>query len=96
MESVKQGDEGIIVIGAGLPRTGTNTLQNVLQELLGKPCYHGYEIFKKTDHIEFWNPLLKGEKKSKQEWKTFLKGYGAGVDMPVCLFYKEIMVKRSK
>ena len=89
---MKQDDEEIILIGAGLPRTGTFTLKNVLEELLGKPCYHMRELMGKPDHLEFWYSVFRGEKKSKQEWKTFLKGYGAGVDVPVCLFYKEIMV----
>ena len=29
-----------IVLGAGLPRTGTLSLKTALEHLLGGPCYH--------------------------------------------------------
>lgn len=32
---------GLLVIGAGLPRTGTLSTRAALQHLLGGPCYHG-------------------------------------------------------
>ncbi len=33
-------ESGLVVLGAGLPRTGTNSLQEALEKLLGGPCYH--------------------------------------------------------
>ena len=43
--------DGFIVIGAGLPRTGTLSLQTALTQLLKGPCYHMFLVIssKKTD-----------------------------------------------
>ena len=92
MTSNTEDENEFVVIGAGLPRTGTFTLKSVLPELLGKPCYHTSEVVKTTHHTEFWASAMKGKRPSKEEWKKLLKGYGGGVDAPVCLFYKELMV----
>ena len=32
------------IVGAGLGRTGTNSLKLALEQLLGEPCYHMYEV----------------------------------------------------
>ena len=82
-----------IVIGAGLPRTGTFTLKTVLGDLLGKPCYHMAEVGKNAHHVEFWAAALKGKQHTKEEWRELLKDYGAGVDAPICFFFKELMVR---
>ena len=93
MEPGNNYEDEIVVIGAGLARTGTFTLKHVLHDLLGKPCYHMHDaVWNPPSHMEFWASALKGEKKSKEEWRNILKGYGAGVDVPFCLFYKELMV----
>ena len=39
--SKKSKADGLLVIGAGLPRTGTLSTRAALQHLLGGPCYHG-------------------------------------------------------
>ena len=46
----------------------------------------------KADHLEFWSSAVKGKEKSEEEWRNILKDYGAGVDTPLCLFVKELMV----
>jgi hypothetical protein len=33
-------EDKFLVIGAGLPRTGTLSLMTALEHLLGGPCYH--------------------------------------------------------
>ena len=33
------------IVGAGLGRTGTNSLKLALEQLLGVPCYHMLEVF---------------------------------------------------
>ena len=91
MASDKQSQTEWVIIGAGLQRTGTNTLKTVIEDLLGKRCYHMKEVFP-SNHTEFWLSALKGEEKSKEEWKELLKDFAAGVDVPVCLFVKELMV----
>jgi hypothetical protein len=37
------------VVGAGLGRTGTHSLQLALQQLLGGPCYHMLEVIADPD-----------------------------------------------
>ena len=93
MASDKQSQTEWVIIGAGLQRTGTATLKTVLEDLLGKRCYHMKELFNlPSNHHDFWLSALKGEEKSKQEWKELLKDFVSGVDTPVCLFVKELMV----
>ena len=40
----KPSKEGFIVIGAGLPRTGTNSLRIALSHLLNGPVHHMYYV----------------------------------------------------
>ena len=35
---------GFLVLGVGLPRTGTMSLRVALTRLLGGKCYHGIEV----------------------------------------------------
>ena len=90
-------NEGFVVIGDGLPRTGTNSMKNALEELLGGPCYHMHTVIKEQPgDYEHWLKVLRDENEgsgkviSDQEWIDFLSGGGfrAGVDFPVSLFYK--------
>jgi hypothetical protein len=39
------------VIGAGLGRTGTNSLKLALERLLGGPCYHMLEVLGHPEHV---------------------------------------------
>jgi mannose-6-phosphate isomerase-like protein (cupin superfamily) len=74
-------------IGAGLPRTGTRSLQLALQSLLGEPCYHMNELFKHLDRVPLWQRALDGE---KPDWDELLAGYGAAVDWPASAFWREL------
>ena len=80
----------MLIIGAGLPRTGTNSLRLALNILLNGPIYHMYEAFENgKTHADFWHTSLDRER-SPEEWKEFLEGQGfrGGVDHPFSLFYK--------
>ena len=88
---------GLVVIGAGLPRTGTTSTREALEQLLGGPCYHMKTvIFEKPSDGKYWLKAIDDQahpdKKvlSNQDWIDFLsgRGYKAGVDYPVSLFYK--------
>jgi len=82
----------VFVVGAGLPRTGTNSTKVALEILLKGPVYHMYEvIFSGNRDIDFWNELCKNPKTS-EEWQKFYgnNGYKGAVDYPSVLFYKEI------
>jgi hypothetical protein len=84
----------LVVIGAGLPRTGTNSMYLALEELLGAPCYHmKVMMFSKGDaHIKFWQRALR-RKVTPEEWKSFLAqgNFRAGVDYPISFYYKDLM-----
>ncbi len=81
------------VIGAGLPRTGTSSLQIALEKLLGGSCYHMKELVFKGDgkHVEMFLKAKRGEA-SAGEWKEFFEagGYTACVDYPTSFFYEEL------
>jgi len=89
--SLKNGEScGLVIIGAGFPRTGTNSLRLALNILLEGPIHHMYEVFNKgKSHVDFWNTTLNQERTS-EEWKEFFEGHGykGGLDGPFYLFYK--------
>lgn len=76
------------LIGAGLGRTGTMSLQAALQQLGLNPCYHMREVFEHPEHVEGWMSAARGE---YVDWKWFLRDYQATVDFPGCAFYKQMM-----
>src|SRR5215218_9992533 len=76
------------VIGAGLGRTGTASLQSALEELGFGPCYHMYEVFANPGHADFWRAAWRGE---PADWDGVLGSYEASVDWPACSFYAELL-----
>ena len=86
--------DGIKVIGAGLPRTGTLSLKTALTQLYSGRCYHMMDVFAgDQEDVAVWVKAAKGEMKP-QDWRDYFekKNYMTGVDFPFSLFYKDIMV----
>ena len=76
------------VVGAGLPRTGTESLRSALERLLGAPCAHMRTIpGHPFDCGPGWRLALEG---GTPDWDSLLAGCAAGVDWPVGLFWREI------
>ena len=75
------------VVGAGVGRTGTHSLQLALQTLLGGPCYHMVEVFGKPEHIPMWQSAAEG---NMPDWDVLFDGYVAGVDWPVGAYWREL------
>lgn len=75
------------VIGAGFSRTGTYSLKQALELLGFAPCYHGETIFQRPDHVGTWADIAKNQ----PDWQTFLGSYEAGVDSPICFYWKEVL-----
>jgi hypothetical protein len=75
------------VIGAGFGRTGTKSLKLALEQLGFAPCYHMVEVFGHPDHNEIWEGAALGK---PTDWKGFLAPYRAGVDWPICHFWREL------
>jgi hypothetical protein len=76
------------VVGAGLGRTGTNSLKLALERLLGEPCYHMIEVFGHPEHIPMWHAAADGE---RVDWDALFTGYAAAVDWPVASFWRELV-----
>jgi len=75
------------IIGAGFGRTGTKSLKAALEMLGFGPCYHMVEVFQNPDHTAIWNDAVAG---TPPDWRDFMNGYRAGVDWPVCHFWREM------
>ncbi|CAH8643640.1 unnamed protein product [Schistosoma rodhaini] len=97
---MSESSNDLLVIGAGLPRTGTKSLKNALEIIYHKPCYHMTEIIiKQHNDIDKWQKLfdeaLKMEPTNElminDGLKEILMNYGAVTDVPACGFYKELM-----
>jgi hypothetical protein len=80
----------IQIIGAGLGRTGTLSLKAALEELGFAKCYHMVEVFARKDDARIWDAAARGE---LVDWDGLFAGYRATVDVPGCLFYRELMEK---
>ena len=75
------------VVGAGIGRTGTHSLKNALELLLGAPCYHMAEVFEHPEHVPAWNAAIDRE---PVDWPGLMQGYAAAVDWPVAAFWREL------
>ena len=77
------------VIGAGLPRTGTYSLQMALEQLLSGRCYHMREIPGHPFELgEGWDRALTGDTRDLDQ---LLDGYIASVDWPASMFWRELI-----
>jgi len=84
-------EEGLLVIGAGLSRTGTLSTRMALQHLLGAPCYHGsVPVVEQIEHLQPWIDMFEAGKLEPETAKRLLKGCKGGVDWPVFCWYKEL------
>jgi hypothetical protein len=81
------GQNDLRVIGAGLGRTGTKSLQLALQRLLNAPCYHMTEVFEHRDHIAIWRQQAAADTPNLD---AVLDGYAATVDWPGVAFWREL------
>jgi sulfotransferase family protein len=75
------------VVGAGVGRTGTNSLKLALEQLLGEPCHHMLEIITHPEQIPGWMAAIDG---GPVDWTTMPPGYGALVDWPGASFWPEL------
>jgi hypothetical protein len=75
------------VVGAGLGRTGTNSLKLALETLLGAPSYHMLELFDHPEHVPRWHAAVRDE---PVDWDALFEGYAATVDWPGAAFWREI------
>jgi hypothetical protein len=76
------------VVGAGLPRTGTHSLKDALERLLGGRCYHMSIIpGHPYDLGPGWQTALAG---GSPDWGELMRGYTASVDWPASMFWEPL------
>jgi len=75
------------VVGAGLGRTGTQSLKVALEQLLGAPCYHMVEVLQHPESVRVWQDAIDGK---PVDWSALMDGYAAAVDWPVVAFWPEL------
>ena len=81
------------VIGAGLGRTGTHSVQLALNQL-GFPCYHMVEVIMNKEnkgHLDFWRKIANAPAGSQHDWEEVFSKYTATVDFPGCAVWRELM-----
>jgi hypothetical protein len=75
------------IIGAGVGRTGTNSLRLALNQLGLGPCYHMYElVLNPPVNVPLWAAAADG----RADWPTIYKGYESAVDWPTAGFFREL------
>ena len=75
------------VVGAGVGRTGSNSLKIALEQLLGAPCHHMFEIRDDLTQPAGWTAAIEGR---TVDWTLLLAGYAAQVDWPGASFWPEL------
>ena len=89
MISLSPSMSSLEVIGAGLGRTGTLSLQSALKTLGFDPCHHMLVVLKEQTPVNcFWSRVAEGDMAALQE---IYQGYKATVDYPGCIFYKKFL-----
>ena len=76
------------IIGAGFPRTGTNTLKQSLETLGFKHVYHMKELLVNPERFQYWKTL---DETGTTDWDALYDGYDGTVDFPGYPWYKEHM-----
>lgn len=81
----------LLVIGAGLSRTGTSSLKVALEQLLGGPCYHGsVPTSTHPHHLQVWENARESGRLDDKVARSVLTGYLAAVDWPANFWHREL------
>jgi hypothetical protein len=74
------------IVGSGLGRTGTKSLQSALNMLGFGPCHHMVEVFAHPESVPLWIAAAAG----RPDWDAVFAGYGAMVDYPGAHYWRQI------
>jgi len=74
------------VIGSGLGRTGTKSLQTALNMLGFGPCHHMVEVFAHPESMALWIEAGAG----RPDWDAIFAGYRSMVDYPGARYWREL------
>lgn len=76
------------LIGAGMGRTGTLSLQAALERIGCGPCYHMMEVLVAPERVRHW---LEQTRNGSHDWDAIFHGYRATVDWPAAAFWRELV-----
>ena len=74
------------VVGSGLGRTGTKSLQTALNMLGFGPCHHMVEVFAKPESMALWIEAAAG----RPDWDAIFDGYNSMVDYPGAAYWRQL------
>ena len=77
----------LTIVGAGLGRTGTTSLQEALGIVLNGPVFHMGEVFAGLDSVSTWHAAVDG---TPTDWNSLLAGYCATLDWPAVTCWRDI------
>jgi len=83
----------LMVIGAGLGRTGTSSLKAAL-EILGFPCYHMDELMRNPEHLDFWVEVSESDdfmNARRDDWDRVFQKFSAAIDAPANCVYPALI-----
>ena len=75
------------IVGTGLGRTGTKSLQSALNMLGCGPCHHMVEVFTHPESAQLWIEAAKG----RPDWDAIFADYQSVVDYPGAQFWRELV-----
>lgn len=83
----------LLVIGAGLPRTATSSLQAALESLGYNPCLHMAQIIPHTERQELLISASRETNAAKRQKQVheLVAGYAAVCDMPAVFFLADLL-----
>jgi hypothetical protein len=74
------------VVGSGLGRTGTKSMQTALGMLGLGPCHHMVEVFAHPETMQLWIDASEG----RPNWDLIFKDYRSMVDYPGAAYWREL------
>ncbi|MEM9779663.1 MAG: sulfotransferase family protein [Pseudomonadota bacterium] len=76
------------ILGAGMGRTGTDSLRNGLIQLGFDPCHHMFVLREDARHVPPWLAVARGE--AAPDWDGLLEGFQAQLDWPGAFYWREL------
>lgn len=77
---------GLKVVGTGLGRTGTKSVQTALSMLGFGPAHHMVEVFKHPESMPLWIEAGEG----RPNWDAIFQDYNSAVDYPSAAHWREL------
>jgi hypothetical protein len=74
------------IVGSGLGRTGTKSMQTALTMLGYGPCHHMIEVFAHPDSVPLWIEAGAG----RPEWDRIFADYNSMVDYPGAFYWRQL------